>query len=399
MNNKIQFIILVIGLSYLVNFLGVFQHQQEYLVKYTDCKYLEADIQLYGTEDSVVYNQDIIIGIHTSIHKVFTTNIEVNQLERGGFFAIYGISKGELSARKVKVLNYPEHLLFNPHGIEIRDQFLYVINHSFYTGGERVETYKISIDEEGLVNLSYLHATSMNAQLIGTTNDVLFLSETRFIITQWLIFPIPLKGNGDQSIIYTLAAMISQFLNLKFTYAYDCKYIQNGEALCHKIENSVGVAVNGIAFDGKDTVAISDTVGRYLKFYKLNDKKELELQQTLQTNLMIDNINYDLQTQQFIASGSNTVYEYLLFNNKLERVLKNKQNKSSIKYSAVVQAFKYNQFNKSFEPELIFQSSHSVATISGALLDHSQNYLFLNNFSDKSIVVCQKNTLKKQLNQ
>ncbi|EAR88799.1 transmembrane protein, putative (macronuclear) [Tetrahymena thermophila SB210] len=395
MNNKLQFIIVVIGLSYLVNFLGVFQHQQEFIANYTDCKYLEADIQLYGTEDSVVYNQDIIIGIHTSIHKVFTTNIDVDQLEKGGFFAIYGISKGNLLARKVKVLNYPENLLFNPHGIEIREEFLYVINHSFYTGGERVETYKISLDEEGLVVLNYLHATHMNSKLNGTTNDILFLSETRFIITQWLIFPIPLKGNGDQSLIYTLTAMISQLLNLKFTYAYNCNYVQSGEAVCHKIESSLGVAVNGIAFDGKDTIAISDTVGRSLKIYKLNEKYELELQQTLQTNLMIDNINYDKQTQQFIASGSNTVYEYLLFNNKLERVLKNKSNKSSIKYSAVVQAFKYNQFNKLFEPELIFQSSHSVATISGALFDHSQKYLFLNNFSDKSIVVCEKNVQKK----
>lgn len=156
----IAFTILIF--SYLIYFLGVFTKTEEFQNNYSDCQYLEGDFPLYGNEDAVMFNKDVLIGIHTSIHKIFTTKIEIKDVERGGFFAVYGISTGNLSIKKVKVNNHPTHLLFNPHGISIRINKLYAINHSYYTGGERVESYEIITNAEGQIELNYLHATVMD---------------------------------------------------------------------------------------------------------------------------------------------------------------------------------------------------------------------------------------------
>lgn len=102
---------------------------------------------------------------------------------------------------------------------------------------------------------------------------------------------------------------------------------------------------------------------------------------------MIDNLNYDSIQKQFIGSGSNTVYEYLTVNTVLNVVLNNKTNKSIVNYSAVVETYKKNETN-TYESHLLFSSKNAVVTVSGALIDPQQRYLFLNNFSDKSIVVC-----------
>jgi hypothetical protein len=55
-----------------------------------------------------------------------------------------------------------------------------------YTGGERVETYRITKDSAtNEVVLEFLHATTIDPMLNGITNDLIFINERRFIMSDW----------------------------------------------------------------------------------------------------------------------------------------------------------------------------------------------------------------------
>lgn len=52
--------------------------------------------------------------------------------------------------------------------------------------------------------------------------------------------------------------------------------------------------MNGISFDGKDTIAVSDTLDRSIKLFRIKSKtSELELFQQLPIDMLPDNISYD----------------------------------------------------------------------------------------------------------
>lgn len=141
---------------------------------------------LEGAEDSVFFSNDILIGSHVNLHRVFNIENPQDEAKKSGFYAVYGIETGNPAAKHIKVHGYPSHLLFLPHGIYLQGvDILRVINHSLSTGGERVETYKIRKQENGEIEMEYLHATIMEDSLNGITNDLIFLSNERFLITDW----------------------------------------------------------------------------------------------------------------------------------------------------------------------------------------------------------------------
>lgn len=67
-------------------------------------------------------------------------------------------------------------------------------------------------------------------------------------------------------------------MKIKATYVWDCNYVKGGVAKCFKVNNSAGIMMNGISFDGKDTIAVSDTLDRSIKLFRIKSKtSELEL--------------------------------------------------------------------------------------------------------------------------
>ena len=54
-----------------------------------------------------------------------------------------------------------------------------------FSGGERVETFKVKKDSNNKITIEYLHATIMDPKFNGITNDLVFLNQNRFIITEW----------------------------------------------------------------------------------------------------------------------------------------------------------------------------------------------------------------------
>jgi len=135
---------LILIAAYLVHFFGVFTSTSERLGEFPNCSYLNTPFDISGPEDAVFFSADILIGTHTNIVKINSKKILENHPEQGGFYAVYGISTGNLTPKRLTVRNYPKDVNFLPHGITLRDQaHLQVINHALPNGGERVETYLI----------------------------------------------------------------------------------------------------------------------------------------------------------------------------------------------------------------------------------------------------------------
>ncbi|KAL4454284.1 hypothetical protein ABPG74_012241 [Tetrahymena malaccensis] len=380
----------IVFIAHVIHFLGIFSASLEYQEKYSDCEYVQVKgFDSVGPEDSVFYNKDILIAMQVNLHKIFQIE-SLETAKKGGFYAVYGISTGKLEAKKIQIKNYPDNIIFIPHGIYLRDSnYLHVINHSFYSGGERVDTFKIQLDEKGEVTLEYLHYTQMDEKFNGITNDIAFLTAERFLISDWMVFPAPLSGPKDQPAWQKVVTMIIQTLKIKTTYVWDCTYVQGGLATCSKLRNSAGIMINGIAFDGKDTIAVADTADRQIKLFRLNNSnQEIDLIQNLSVDQLPDNITYDTVNKQFISAGLNSISEFLTLTPKIEKIQQNPTKKSIVDMEGRVHTIKLNPTTKQFESQLLFSSSKAVAGLSGALIDESQKYLFLNSFPDKSLVVC-----------
>lgn len=61
--------------------------------------------------------------------------------------AIYSIDVATMNSKRQMVVNFPKNISFNPHGMDVYDNQLYVINHaSAHKGGERIEVFDIRTD-------------------------------------------------------------------------------------------------------------------------------------------------------------------------------------------------------------------------------------------------------------
>jgi hypothetical protein len=71
---------------------------------------------------------------------------------------------------------------------------LWVINHAFYKGGERVDRFQIAQDNATrLLTAKYLDSTFFDIGLYnGALNDLIAINEKQFFITKFLIFPQPI---------------------------------------------------------------------------------------------------------------------------------------------------------------------------------------------------------------
>lgn len=67
----IALIITVLFVGYIIQFLGVFTAIEENIVGYSNCKYLKTDLNLNGSEDAVMFDEDTLIGTHADLHKLF----------------------------------------------------------------------------------------------------------------------------------------------------------------------------------------------------------------------------------------------------------------------------------------------------------------------------------------
>lgn len=201
---------------------------------------------------------------------------------------------------------WPKDVGFHPHGLHILNETLYATNHAYAKGGERIEVFGI----EGIksqLSLKYRRSIALPDYVFGITNDVLMVSDTDFFLTTWKPKPDTPDGR-DKSLLAELALITEWLLGLKFTYLYRCKDVQ-GKAECTVVDS--GITMNSLTRRGDD-LYVSDTVARVIKQYHIT-ATSAELIAQYPTAHMVDNIEYDAESDKIYLGVFGRLWDYMMF--------------------------------------------------------------------------------------
>ena len=99
-----------------------------------------------GLEDFAQYDEGNLIGASNDNLKLWELEqFGINKSENGKIF-VFNLQTETLKLHEIK--GFPADIAFHPHGIHLYKQaFIYVINHAYKYGGERIEVIKIQKEQ------------------------------------------------------------------------------------------------------------------------------------------------------------------------------------------------------------------------------------------------------------
>lgn len=204
-------------------------------------------------KDMVVYGEFILSAVDSRKELFFEPN-GVFSAPQGEIVAIDIIYR---KSTPVEIRYFPQGIGFHPHGMYVKDSHLYVVNHAFSKGGERIE--KFYINTRWGVSLDYVASISMPSELGGTISDILVIDDHKFVATQWVAsgtsFPIKEYANSYYRIYKLLFGSYAAIL--------ECN-VQNSQAKCKELD--YGQMLSGIVKVG-DKIFVADILAKELLVY------------------------------------------------------------------------------------------------------------------------------------
>lgn len=352
-----------------INILDLFKTIDPSLLQDEDCQIIRG---YTGIEDFVEYSDEILIGGSNNNLNLFTLN-NYNSAENGKIISFNILSK-QFSV--LPLYNYPDSIAFHPHGMYLfKKEIIYVINHGFDKGGERIEKFRINEKEGKITSLTYIQSFILPESLKGTLNDLVALKEDEFYFTSSYYTLLDTKNN-DIGTLNKIASLISIALNKKLTYAY---YYYDKKAI--QLSNAKGILLNGITLNDKlNILYICDSLGKTVSIYSINKKKHqtIKLIKTLYIEYGCDNLSFDPKTDQVYVTIMGRVKDFLelSFNYKLTRKLEVKEI-----YNGIITISKFNTFSLS----LMFKNK--MMGVSNSIIKNN-NLAILSSCVDNGIMIC-----------
>ncbi|EAR88560.1 transmembrane protein, putative (macronuclear) [Tetrahymena thermophila SB210] len=368
---------------------------KEFTKYYGDCTYQQADFSMIGPEDAVFYDENTLIGCHSNLLKIYI-GIPLNEIENGGCYAVTGIASQNLQIQKLELIGYPKELDFYPHGQYIIENTYYVCNHGYEkSDGDRIDVFDVVKSQNNTIYLQFKYFTHLGPRFTGDANDLVVLNNQRFLVTDWYPIAFPLEGPSHLTNLEKIKIQTFQALKIRGSHLWDCQFKINQLAECEIVEGSDGVMVNGVAFDQKETILTSDTIGQKLRSFKIQGDGSLKLHQVIDTRLAADNINFDKVRNQFLVAGTlnSEKDSQVLAKNmtaSIELIQNNPGNQSLVTYWAGVDIVKLEEQTNQLITEELFTAEKANVIVAGGLVSHSGDFLFLTSYGDKSISVCKK---------
>ncbi|CAK85542.1 unnamed protein product (macronuclear) [Paramecium tetraurelia] len=348
--------------------------------EYGNCKYLKEDIR--GPEDMTQYNSTTIIIGSGNFQKVYAQGKP--ELEQQGIYAILNSNKKNYSVLQLEVKNFPKDVALYMHGIYVRKQqdgnYLFVINHAYHNGGERIEVFKI---DEQLV-LTYTHSIIMGEQYTGILNDLVVIDDNRFLITTYMPLPDPKQGRSAAGAMHILQTLFYQLTKQKTTYIMDCRFKKENTLIhpvCKQLPNTSGIMRNGITWNKRDLVWVADSVEKGFTEYQIQGD-ELIFKRFVPVQNGIDNIEYQEERNSLIIGLIPKLYNYFQLDffvktNPLDR-------QTNFEYWGAVGEYDLSKD----QLHILTQNRYLLKGLAGGLV--SGNNLFLGSWCDVSVMVCQK---------
>lgn len=242
-----------------------------------------------GTEDIEFFNEEYLITAAGNFHW-FYSHIKVDSVPSG---EIYLINKnGRENPIKLEMVDYPKDVSFHPHGIFTKNKkFLYVLNHAYNKGGERIDYFEIDVaNKKALYKSSMIFENEYN----GRINDFVVLDDYNTIIAStWRAFKI---NKNEPNKFLSIMEFILSLIEIKLNNVLTCGFKENK---CKILESFV--MSNGVNWNRKDKVYVVDSSQRMVKEFKIsfspNDSSfnglDLIHTRTINIGFFLDNVIYD----------------------------------------------------------------------------------------------------------
>jgi hypothetical protein len=183
-----------------------------------------------GIEDMFEY-ENVLIGGSDNRLKLWESNESV--ITEDGSLVI--IDPQEFKITKKFIKNFPVEIAFHPHGLYIYKNMIYVINHAYSKGGERIEVIEIKGKNSNDIEFLYKRSLILNDNLIGISNDLAVVGDNdELFFTSYLPFSDAKEGRPKRNFFKNILEKISLMFRIKLTYVYYCNW-KEGEFTCEKV--------------------------------------------------------------------------------------------------------------------------------------------------------------------
>jgi len=345
----------------------------------------------------------------------------------GGLYLIDPITE---NIKQLNLEGFPKDIAFHPHGIYAVNNTIYVINHAYSKGGERVEVFGIKQTNDGdkagdkagvtsgdtenkaenpdtqtenkenkdniiensfetfeivykySIKFDNIHSGRFNDLAVTESNE----NNDEFYITSYLAFPDPIKGKD------TATNKFSKFKNfaviglqLSWSYVYYCKGLTpSGIANCTHIisERSNSVMNNGIEYDAKKNILyVAMTFEKSVRVFKIdeNDRSVLHYERDIYLKNNPDNILLDTDTNTLISGVTGKISDLMKF---AENSVKNLATEGDKCWCGV------ERINLDInETEIIVMQNKLICGISSAI--QVKNKVFIGSCADEGVLICE----------
>jgi len=300
-------------LFYILEFLDYFEEPSVY--NDVDCVKI---MSIGASEDQTKFNTNSVLLTEWRV-----AGYKPGEDRPGAIYVASGFQKGgktksteefaanDLKIEELPIINYPEGVDFHPHGIYIlkEDRTLYVINHAYENGGERIDVFGIATaddDDDDLENdipnrLDYKYSITsewMKKEMNGILNSVIAVKKNKFYVTQYQ--PEPEHNSDDRWLSYEIVLLInflkSMILGSRNTYVWYCEYNDTSSSSpildCRKVAGQF-IGANGITHNNDySKIFVSDhkTISVFDRDASTND---LSGRADVLVSNVVDNLKFD----------------------------------------------------------------------------------------------------------
>ncbi|CAG9322533.1 unnamed protein product [Blepharisma stoltei] len=268
-------------------------------------------IQTNGSLEDITFYGNIAIGGEDDRVPLFTESFAASKRKEGRLLAI---DIGSKSTYEIPIHNFPKEIGFHPHGLFLfKNETLYILNHAFNRGGERVEVIKLQ-ENEGKIEATYLRSIVFDDEFIAQFNDLAVIDEDEFYITQSIPY-----NESPEGLDLSGWHQAKMFLTMQFTKScnlYYCKNV-NGKADCKSQDKSN--LYNGINILGS-TLYVTESVLKQIITYNITEDRSLKFIESFNVLFHPDNIEVSDEPNILYVAGFSKISELADFMEKLKTV-------------------------------------------------------------------------------
>ena len=158
------------------------------------CKMIPNTDSIVG-EDIVMLTDNLLLASSDDRRKLWLYRDDGSSPEMGGpantedgALFLVDISDSTVEPKKVKILNFPRQLAFHPHGLALfkteEKTTIFVINHAYERGGERIEVLTYEDDGQIYYKNSFTNNKFFNKESMGNLNALVAFDEREIYVTE-----------------------------------------------------------------------------------------------------------------------------------------------------------------------------------------------------------------------